>query len=169
MQRKKETSPFSWKLFLLFFALFFMFYNGFYLLTIIIDKKPIENISLTTWIINGGLMPGVLSLSLAYILRVTSLIIINYNAVPDFRVKLLKHLINQKGIRIETQTEHEIHFKPTAWYNKIVRSWLGTEDLHVIWRDQEVLIKGSARRVSIIEDILTWNQDFKPSQQHQPQ
>jgi hypothetical protein len=104
--------------------------------------------------------PLILSAISATGFRSSTITISDFQSIPEFREKLLS--IALKGYRITQDYPTKTMLTPTSWFYKIFNAWSGTENVSIKWSDHEVIIHGSQRKVSQLEDILTWNNLFKP-------
>jgi hypothetical protein len=91
--------------------------------------------------------------------RSSTITIVDSQSIPEFRKKLL--LFALKGYKITLDQPTKTFLTPTTWFFKIFKAWSGSENIWIQWSDQEVIIHGSQRKVSQIEDTLIWNNQFK--------
>lgn len=160
MQIRKEIEKWKWKTFMLLLVLFLILYNGFILLSALTDDDPsYQGSQLSFWLLNGMLLPLILSIAITYTIRNATLYISDIGAIQDFTLKLKQHIL-KKGFIVNRESQKEIHFKPSSWFYRMMRSWFGTEDLKVKYAN-EITVEGPLRKITEIEDVLTWNQDFK--------
>jgi hypothetical protein len=83
----------------------------------------------------------------------------DYETITDFREKL-KLKILAENMELESDDSERTIYKPKNWLFKIFNAWQGSEKLSVGW-GTEIVIEGSLKKITIIEDVLTWNKDFK--------
>jgi hypothetical protein len=160
MQIRKQIEKWRWKTFMLLFALFLILYNGFILLSALVDDDPsYQGSRVSFWLLNGILLPLILSIAITFTVRNAMLYISDIHTIQDFTPKLKQHIL-KKGFTLYRESPQEIHFRPSSVFYRMLRSWFGTEDLKVTSAD-EIVVEGPVRKISEIEDVLTWNQDFK--------
>ncbi|MBL7856113.1 MAG: hypothetical protein JNM57_00375 [Cyclobacteriaceae bacterium] len=161
MRTRKEIERWRWKKWLILFIAFGTVYNLFILLAGYLDGDGMFSSTdrVLFWAMNGLILPLMISITLSFSVRNASLFINDFNDLLNFHDKLLFH-ITKKGFRIQEQTKTIIHLTPTSWFYKLLKSWFGTEDIYITLAD-EIVIRGPLKKISDVEDILTWNPDFK--------
>ncbi len=107
----------------------------------------------------GLFYPLLLSSITATASRNSTITLGDFETIPDFRKKLLS--IATDGFAIIKDEPEITMLKPKSWFYKTFYSWTGSENISIRWTDEEVIIHGSQRKVSSIEDSLTWNKIFK--------
>ncbi|MBX2966075.1 MAG: hypothetical protein KF845_08010 [Cyclobacteriaceae bacterium] len=158
MRIRKETSKWSVKTFLKIAVILLIIFNTFYLLTAWLDNALNQmntNYILMFCILYPVLLAAIGSTSY----RTGTLYINDYEAVTDFR-KLLEELIRKENMVIETETPDETLYRPVNRFFNLFNAWGGSEKLRASWK-KEIVLSGSIRKISAIEDILTWNKTFK--------
>ena len=161
MRIRKEVEKWSAALFLKLLLVLGILYNTFFLLAGYADggDSLFEPERILFWALNGLLMPLMLSLTLSFSIRNASLFINDFQSITNFQEKLVRH-ISTGGFTVHQKTTEAIHFIPTSWYYKILKSWFGTENLKLTI-GQEIILTGPLKKIATFEDILTWNEDFK--------
>jgi hypothetical protein len=158
MRIRKEITKWNIKMFAkVTFALLVLF-NSFYLSAATMDQS-IEDINPWNWLMMCVLYPILLSAILNNGFRKGILYINDYEAIIDFTSKL-KAKILIENMEIESDDSRQTIYKPKNWFFRIFNSWQGSEKLIITWGD-EIVIDGSLKKVTVLEDILTWNKDFK--------
>lgn len=88
-----------------------------------------------------------------------TLFINDFQNIDSFEDKLNTSILN-KGMSTNQRGDNIAHYVATGWFYKLFNNWDGTETVRVKWGN-EVVIEGSSRIVSQVEDSLTWNRVFK--------
>jgi hypothetical protein len=91
--------------------------------------------------------------------RKMTLFVNGFHTIESFADKLNKSILD-KGVAERSSTDTVATYAATGWFYKLFNNWDGSETVTVKWGD-EVIIEGSSRIVSQIEDSLTWNAAFK--------
>ena len=97
-------------------------------------------------ILNNGFRQGILYIN-------------DHEAIADFNNKL-KSKILAENMETESDDSARTIYKPKNWLYKIFNAWQGSEKLSVSW-GTEIVIEGSLKKITTLEDILTSNKDFK--------
>lgn len=162
MRIRKDISPWNFKVFFIMLGVLLFIYNIFYLLAGYFDGENFfsNQGAVLSWVLMGLINPLIMSSLITSSFRTTQLYINDYQQIPDFATKLDKKIQAENMTLIETGTRHV--YRPNNWFYKLFNSWSGSENVVVTWGD-EVLISGSLRKVSAVEDVLTWNADFRYS------
>lgn len=159
MRIRKEISKWSVKTFLKVAGLLLVLFNLFIFLAAYIDHNITDLNRSFVWM--AGLFYPLLLASIATTgFRTGNLHINDYQAIPDFKEKL-KSKIEKENMIIESETENQTLYKPRGGYFSLFNAWGGTEKLTANW-GEEIVLSGSLRKVTALEDILTWNKDFNP-------
>ncbi len=139
----------------------FLFLNVFFALAGYVDyKDPFNNRDfLYRWLTMGVFYPLLLSAITTTSSRSLTITLDDFQTIPDFRKKLLS--IATDGFAIIKDEPTLTELKPTSWFYKTLYFWTRSENVTIRWTDDEVVIDGSQRKVSTIEDSLTWNKMFK--------
>lgn len=158
MRIRKEISKWSVKTFLKVAGLLLVLFNLFIFLAAYIDHNITDLNRGFVWM--AGLFYPLLLASIATTgFRTGTLYINDYQAIPDFKEKL-KSKIEKENMIIESETENQTLYKPRGGYFSLFNAWGGTEKLTANW-GEEIVLSGSLRKVTVLEDILTWNNEFK--------
>ena len=138
----------------------FLFFNIFFILAGYVDYKDLFNNRefLYRWLTMGLFYPLLLSSILNTGARSLTITVGDFDNIPNFREKLLT--IATQEYAIITEEPNEIVLKPTSWFYKMT-GWIGSENFSIQWKNDEVIISGSQKKVSSIEGSLTWNKMFK--------
>jgi len=158
MRIRKEISKWSFKTFAILATILLIIFNLFTLVTAYMDKA-LNDVNLTHFWVMSVSYPILLASILTTGFRTGSLYINDFSRITDFQSKLKAKILLESMV-IESESENQTHYRPTHWFTKLFNSWSGAEKLSVQW-GEEVIIRGSLKRVSNLEDILTWNKDFK--------
>jgi len=158
MRIRKEISKWSFKTFMKLAIILLLIFNAFTLLSAYLDNS-ISDMNQTHYWVMSVSYPILLATILTNGFRSGALFINDFNKIPDFQTKL-KNKILKENMAVEVENENQITFKPTHWFTKLFQDWSGSEKLSVHF-GEEVVLRGSLKRISNLEDILTWNKDFK--------
>lgn len=159
MRIRKEISKWSVKTFLKVAGLLLVLFNLFIFLAAYIDHNITDLNRSFVWM--AGLFYPLLLASIATTgFRTGTLYINDYQVIPDFKEKL-KSKIEKENMVIDSETENQTLYKPRGGYFSLFNAWGGTEKLTATW-GEEIVLSGSLRKVTALEDILTWNKDFNP-------
>lgn len=159
MRIRKEISKWSVKTFLKVAGLLLVLFNLFIFLAAYIDHNITDLNRSFVWM--AGLFYPLLLASIATTgFRTGTLYINDYQVIPDFKEKL-KSKIEKENMVIDSETENQTLYKPRGGYFSLFNAWGGTEKLTANW-SEEIVLSGSLRKVTALEDILTWNKDFNP-------
>lgn len=159
MRIRKEISRWSVKTFLKVAGLLLVLFNLFIFLAAYIDHNITDLNRSFVWM--AGLFYPLLLASIATTgFRTGNLYINDYQVIPDFKEKL-KSKIEKENMVIDSETENQTLYKPRGGYFSLFNAWGGTEKLTATW-GEEIVLSGSLRKVTALEDILTWNKDFNP-------
>ncbi|MBX2913701.1 MAG: hypothetical protein KF856_00380 [Cyclobacteriaceae bacterium] len=107
----------------------------------------------------GFLQPVLLASVFSFTSRKILLFINDYQNIESFKDKLNQQVLN-KGVRADVITDTQSRFVATGWFYRLFNYWGGAETVTVQWGD-EVIVSGSSRIVSQVEDSLTWNPAFR--------
>jgi hypothetical protein len=147
------------KTFLKVAGLLLVLFNLFIFLAAYIDHNITDLNRSFVWM--AGLFYPLLLASIATTgFRTGNLYINDYQVIPDFKEKL-KSKIEKENMVIDSETENQTLYKPRGGYFSLFNAWGGTEKLTATW-GEEIVLSGSLRKVTALEDILTWNKDFNP-------
>lgn len=156
MRIRKEISPWSGKMFIRLALILFVLLNAvIILLNLSTGKSSFESYN---WVL-GLMQPVLLASVFTYHSRKTSLFVNDYQNIDAFGDKLNKNILSQ-GTTAEQSNETSSHYTATGWFYKLFNHWGGVETVFVQWGD-EIVITGSSRIVSQVQDSLTWNTAFK--------
>jgi hypothetical protein len=158
MRIRKEITKWNVVMFLKVTAVILTLFNFFYLSAAYMDQS-IADINPWNWLMMCILYPTLLSSILNNGFRKGILYINDYDTLADFSNKL-KAKILAENMEIELNDAEQTIYKPKNWFFKMFNAWQGSEKLTVSW-GPEIIIEGSLKKISTIEDILTWNKDFK--------
>lgn len=161
MRLRKEISKWSFKTFLKWFGGLFIFFNVFYVLAGYVDNKEFFNNThfLYNWLLMGLFYPLLLSSITTTASRSLTITLGDFQNIPEFREKLMS--IAKQDFAI-VKDEHNItELKPTSRFYRLIYMWTQSENISIHW-GEEIVIHGSQRKVSAMEDSLTWNTMFKP-------
>lgn len=159
MRIRKEISKWSVKTFLKLAGILLVIFNLFIFLSAYIDHTVADVNDSFVWM--AGVFYPLLLASIATTgFRTGTLYINDYQAIPDFKEKLNAKIVKENMV-IESETENQTMYKPGGGYFSLFNAWGGTEKLTANW-GEEIILSGSLRKVTALEDILTWNKDFNP-------
>ncbi|MCE7862221.1 MAG: hypothetical protein DYG99_01635 [Bacteroidetes bacterium CHB5] len=158
MRIRRETAPLNWKMFVRITLIVFIIFSGLMMVAKALDDEPLFSISYS-WVFSCILQPLILGYVYSSASRRLILYVNDYQHIDSFKEKLNQNILN-KGVQAERITETESQFVATGWFYKLFNRWNGNETITVQWGD-EVVITGSSRIVSQVEDSLTWNPAFK--------
>lgn len=158
MRIRKEISKWSIKTFLKLAGILLVLFNLFIFLTAYLDHS-VWDVSLSFILMAGLFYPLLLASIAATVFRAGTLYINDYHTLPDFKEKL-KSKIEKENMVIESEMNSQTMYKPKGGYYSFFDAWGGTEKLTATWAD-EIILSGSLRKVTVLEDVLTWNKDFK--------
>jgi hypothetical protein len=158
MRIRKEISPWNGKMFIRITLIVFVIYNGLMLLAKTLDGDALFSLSYT-WLFNCIIQPLVFASIFTNASRKMTLFINDFQNIDSFEDKLNTNILN-KGMSANQGDDNTAHYVATGWFYKLFNHWDRTETVSVKWGN-EVVIKGSSRIVSQVEDSLTWNKAFK--------
>lgn len=158
MRIRKEIAPFNSKMFTYITLIAFVIFSGLMMAMKALDGVPLFSISYS-WVFSCIIQPLILGYVYSNASRRLILYVNDYQHIDSFKEKLNQNILN-KGVLAERITETESRFVATGWFYKLFNRWNGSETITVQWGD-EVVIAGSSRIVSQVEDSLTWNPAFK--------
>ncbi|MBX2895547.1 MAG: hypothetical protein KF763_08890 [Cyclobacteriaceae bacterium] len=158
MRIRKEIAPLQFKIFIRSVLLLLLALNGFIVLLNFLSGKALLEYSLSNWVL-GGLQPILLASVFTYTGRKVLLFVNDYQNIESFKDKLNQQILN-KGVRADVTTDTQSRFVATGWFYKLFNYWNGVETVTVQWGN-EIIVSGSSRIVSQVEDSLTWNPDFR--------
>jgi hypothetical protein len=153
MRIRKETTALNWAYFLKVFGIVAAVYS----LVLLLDYVGGNGIRISTWI-NLALYPAMFGSMYAYSQRQVKLLVNDYQNIPEFRANLLRKL-EKEGFRLEHQDDETVAY-PSSGFRKFIQRWFGSEEITITWGN-ETTISGSLNRISWVEDVLTWNPDFR--------
>jgi len=156
MRIRKEISPWNGKVFIRLALILFVILNGFILLVNALNGQSLLG-SQYNWVL-GLLQPVLLASVFTYHTRKISLFVNDYQNIDSFRAKLDKNILSQ-GTIADLSADISSRYVAASWFYKLFNYWGGSETITVQWGD-EVVIEGSSRIVSQVEDSLTWNAAF---------
>jgi hypothetical protein len=133
-------------------------FNFFYLAAAYMDQS-IADINPWNWLMMCLLYPTFLSVILNNGFRKGVLFINDHEAITDFTSKLKSKILTE-NMEVETDDPTRTIYKPKNWFFKIFNAWQGSEKLTANW-GTEIVVEGSLKKITMLEDILTWNKDFK--------
>ena len=136
----------------------FVIYNGLMLLARTLDGDALFSLSYT-WIFNCIIQPLVFASIFTNASRKMTLFINDFQNIDSFEDKLNTSILN-KETRANQRDDNTTHYAATGLFFSLFNNWDGTETVSVKWGN-EVVIEGSSRIVSQVEDSLTWNKVFK--------
>ncbi|MBX2963754.1 MAG: hypothetical protein KF687_14685 [Cyclobacteriaceae bacterium] len=158
MRIRKEISKWSVKTFFKLAGVLLVLFNLFTVLAAYMDHSVWE--VTPGFLLMAGLFYPLLLASIATTgFRMGTLYINDYQAILDFKEKL-KSKLEKENMVVESETNLQTVYKPKGGYYSLFNAWGGTEKLTVTWAD-EIVLSGSLRKVTVLEDVLTWNKDFK--------
>ncbi len=160
MRIRKEISPWNGKMFTRLALILFLILNGFIVLFNTLNGQALFG-SQYNWVL-GLLQPILLASVFTYHGRKISLFVNDYQNIDSFGEKLDKNILSQGTTAVQT-TENTTRYVATGWFYKLFNNWGGVETVTVHW-GREVVIEGSSRIISQVEDSLTWNAAFTSSQ-----
>ncbi len=158
MRIRKEISKWNYRIMFKLIFVFAIVLNGFYFLLFYRDQE-LKQLNISNWVMFGFFYPVLLGSILNNNFRTATLFINDYQSITGFREKLNTKIQNE-NLAMESDSENQSIYLPTGWLDRMFNSWWGAEKVTVTW-GSEITVQGSARKVSILEDILTWNKDFK--------
>lgn len=158
MRIRKEISKWDVVMFLKVTTVILVLFNLFYLSAAYMDQS-IADINPWNWLMMCVLYPALLGSILNNGFRKGTLYINDYQAIADFNNKLKTKILSE-NMEIELNDAEQTIYKPKNWFFKMFNAWHGSEKLKARWGD-EICIEGSLKKINVIEDILTWNKDFK--------
>ncbi len=158
MRIRKEISKWSIKTFLKLAGILLVLFNLFTFLTAYMDHS-VWDVSVGFILMAGIFYPLLLASIATTGFRTGTLYINDYQALPNFKEKL-KSRIEKENMVIESETDGQTMYKPKGGYYSFFNAWGSTEKLTATWGD-EIVLNGSLRKVTVLEDVLTWNKDFK--------
>jgi predicted permease len=160
MRIRKEVSTWSLKIFLILLISLLIIYNLFYLLAGYFQETEFfSNNYFWTWILLAIFNPLVLSMILTTVFRTSSLFITDYENIEGFQDKL-KTIVLSRNLKIELELEKVVVFTPTNWFFKLFNAWFETEKLTIQW-EREIIIHGPLKKISALEDALTFDTALK--------
>jgi hypothetical protein len=112
------------------------------------------------WVL-GLLQPILLASVFTATTRKISLFVNDYQNIESFEDKLNKNILSQ-GTSVDQTTKNTSRYVATSWFYKLFNYWGGVETVTVTWGN-EIVLEGSSRIISQVEDSLTWNAMFRGS------
>jgi hypothetical protein len=158
MRIRKEIEKWNIVLFLKLSVILLVIFNFFYLFSAYLDNA-LTDINITNWIILSVFYPVFFASLLTNGFRKGTLFINDYSTISEFTSKIKSKILSE-NFELELETETKSVYKPIHWYYKLFNGWKGSEKLVVTWGN-EIVVYGSLRKISNLEDIVTWNADFK--------
>lgn len=158
MRLRKEISKWSVKTFLKLAGILLVIFFGFYLITAWIDGA-LNDMNLQYILFFCVCYPALLASILTNGFRTGTLYVNDYQSIPDFQKKLKLKILHE-NMTIESETAEQTVYKPGKGFFSLFNAWKGSEKITATW-GEEIVLSGSLRKVSALEDILTWNKDFK--------
>jgi hypothetical protein len=158
MRVRKEVSPWNVKMFIRLTLIVFVIYNGLMLLAKMLDGDSLFSLSYT-WIFNCIIQPLVFASIFTNASRKMTLFINDFQNIDSFEDKLNTNILS-KGMNARERADTTSRYVATGWFYKLFNHWDETETVSVKWGN-EVVIEGSSRIISQVEDSLTWNPTFK--------
>lgn len=158
MRIRKEVAPPNSRMFMGIALIVFVVYSILILLAKVLDGEPLFTISYT-WVFTCLIQPLILGYVFSNASRKLTLFVNDYQNIDSFKDRLNQHVLN-KGVRADLITETRSLFVATGWFYQLFNHWRGVETVTIDWGD-EIVIAGSSRIVSQIEDSLIWNPAFK--------
>lgn len=158
MRIRKEISKWSVKTFLKLAGILLVVFNLFIFLSAYMDHSITDVNQSFVWM-SGVFYPLLLASIATTGFRTGTLYINDYQAIPDFKEKL-KAKIKQENMTVVSETTDQTVYKPGGGYFSLLKAWGGTEMLTATWCE-EIVLSGSLRKITVLEDILTWNKEFK--------
>jgi hypothetical protein len=158
MRIRKEIAPLNSKMFIYIALMVFLIYSGLMLVAKALDGDPLFTISYS-WIFSCLIQPVVIGYVFSNASRKLTLFVNDYQNIESFKDKLNQQVLN-KGVRADVITDTQSRFVATGWFYRLFNYWNGVETVTVQWGD-EVIVSGSSRIVSQVEDSLTWNPAFR--------
>jgi hypothetical protein len=159
MRIRKEISSWDGKLFIRSALILFVILNGFMVLLNAFSGQSVFG-SQYNWVL-GLMQPVLLASVFTYTSRKICLHVNDYQNIDSFREKLNQNILIQ-GMNTDHSTETSNRYVANSWFYKLFNFWGGVETVTVTWGN-EIVIEGSSRIISQIEDSLTWNASFKSS------
>lgn len=153
MRIRKETGPWSWRTFFKVFGLTAAIVAIF----VVMDQVVTGQVPSLLWayLIIYPTLFGSLN---ANNMRSTQLFINEYRHISDFE-EALADKFTREGYGAIRSGGATVFF-PTRGLRKFTQRWFGSEEIVVTW-GSEIVISGSAQRLSWVEDVLTWNPVFR--------
>lgn len=159
MRIRKEISSWDGKMFFRLTLILFIILNGLLIFINTMSGQPLFG-SQYNWVL-GLLQPILLASVFTATTRKISLFVNDYQNIESFEDKLNKNILSQ-GTSADQTTENTTRYVATNWFYKLFNYWGGVETVTVTWGN-EIVLEGSSRIISQIEDSLTWNAVFKNS------
>ncbi len=157
MRIRKEISPWNGKMFIRLALILLLILNGFIVLLKVLNGQSLFD-SQYNWVL-GLMQPILLASIFTYQTRKATLFVNDYQNIDSFNDKLNKSILSQ-GTNADHITDTSSRYVSTEWFYKLFNYWGGVETVTVQW-GKEVVIEGSSRIVTQVEDSLTWNSSFK--------
>jgi hypothetical protein len=158
MRIRKEITKWNITMFAKVTFVLLVLFNFFYLAAAYMDQS-IADINPWNWLMMCVLYPILLSAILNNGFRKGILYINDHEAIADFTNKLKSKILTE-NMEVESDDSVRTIYKPKNWLYKIFNAWQGSEKLYVSW-GTEIVVAGSLKKVNTLEEILTWNKDFK--------
>lgn len=159
MRIRKEISPWNSKMFIRSALILFVILNGFIVLLNALSGQSLFG-SQYNWVL-GLMQPILLASVFTYTSRKICLYVNDYQNIDSFREKLDQNILSQ-GTTADQTTVNTSRYVGTGWFYKLFNYWGGVEAVTVTWGN-EIVLEGSSRIISQVEDSLTWNAAFKNS------
>lgn len=157
MRIRKEISPWNSKMFIRLALILLFIINGFIVLLKVLNGQSLFD-SQYNWVL-GLMQPILLSSIFTYHARKATLFVNDHQNIDSFNDKLNKSILSQ-GTNADLATDTISRYVSTGWFYTLFNYWGNTETVTVQW-GKEVVIEGSSRIVTQVEDSLTWNSSFK--------
>ena len=158
MRIRKEVSPRNVKMFMRIALFTSFFFCVIVLLFNFLEHKPLFAFSYH-WIFIVLFYPLILASVYSSASRKITLYINDHQNIDSFRTKLTKTILS-KNVEESNSVNNVSLFAAKGWFYRLFNNWDRSETVSVKW-ENEVVIEGSARIVSQIEDSLTWNTAFR--------
>lgn len=155
MRIRKETGPWNWNAFLKVAGITAFFYALF----LVLDFFGGDGIRLTSWFY-VIFYPIVFGSIYANSMRPARVFVNDHQSISEFKNQLLEKLTKEDYDLVHSG-ENTIA-TPGRGFRKLAQRWFGSEQITITW-GEEIVVSGSTRPVSWIEDVLTWNPAFRYS------
>lgn len=152
MRIRKESGPWSWSTFWKYFGITAAIFSIF----VVIDLAD-HHVSFVTWAYLV-IYPTLFGSMYTHNSRASMLFVNDYQHIGSFE-EVLTDKLKREGYGVIQSGDHTVFF-PTRGLRKFSQRWFGSEEISVRW-GSEIVISGSAQRLSWVEDVLTWNPAFR--------